>query len=132
MPNRLDQLDLSFDGKTQEKQWWASVIEEMRRVVQLIGLKEAAFVIDVKPTNLAHALAERDRHYVRAEWILPLLMRAPDMGLARSLVGPAGLDVEEKPELSAEEKLERLELALASSLGPDMRKSIYDKAWRSK
>lgn len=126
------QLDLSFDERTPGERRWQELLAELRRTVAMVGLKEAAFACNAKPDRLSHALAERDRHYLRAEWVQPILMLSPDLGLAKTLVRPAGLDVEHKEELSAEEKLERLEFVLESSLGPDMRRSIYDKAWRQK
>lgn len=125
-----NQLNLPYSGKSEAREAWELILAEIRNVVDRMTLKEAAFLLDVKPSYLAHALSERDRHYIRAEWLLPLLMRSKDLGLARALVGPAGLDVEAKPELSAEEKLERLERTLSETLGPDIRRSIYDKAWR--
>ncbi len=131
MPD-IKQLQLSYDGKTFEQRWWALVLIELNRIVDEMGLKEAAFAIDVQPSHLAHALAERNRHHVRAEWVLPLLLRSRDMGLAKAIMEPAGLAVREREQLTAEEKLERLERTLGETLGPDLRRSIYDKAWRRK
>ena len=125
-----NQLDLPYNGQTAEQRWWRLVLSEVRRVVDSIGLKEAAFACDVKPSYLAHALSERDRHYLRLEWLLPLLAKTEDLGLARALLDPVGLDVSRQLQLSPEEKLARLEQALAETLGPDIRKSIFDKAWR--
>ena len=42
------------------------------------------------------------------------------------------LDVAPSKELSPEEKLERLERAMAEELGPSVRKTIIDKAWGAK
>lgn len=125
-----EQLPLRYDGVTTAGAWWRHLLGEMERVVSFVTLKQASFDLDLKPSQLAHALAERDNRHPRAEWIPYLVHRAPDLELARALVAPAGLVVERAPEMTAEEKLARLETTIGEHLGPELRAALFERAYR--
>lgn len=121
---------LEYDREMGAGVWWRDVLAEMQRVVSFVSLKQASFDLDLKPSQLAHALAERDNRHPRAEWIPYLIHRAPDMELARALVAPAGLVVERAPELTPAEELKALHQVLAEQLGPEIRSALVARARR--
>jgi hypothetical protein len=125
-----EQLPLRYDGVTTAGAWWRHLLGEMERVVSFVTLKQAAFDLDLKPSALAHSLAERDNRHPRAEWIPYLVHRAPDLELARALVAPAGLVVDRAPEMTPAEELASLHQVLAEQLGPDIRAALVARARR--
>jgi hypothetical protein len=92
--------------------WRDEILPEIQRIVSFIGLKQAAFDLDAKPSALSHALAERERHYVRAEWIPYFLAKAPDDALADKLAAIRGLETARPAALTPEQKLNKIEQAL--------------------
>jgi hypothetical protein len=99
---------------------WVDLREAFRSAVAAIGLKEAAFRLDVSPSLLSDALAERDRKGLRLEWLPALLLIAPAehaatiLGLLASM---RGLEVVRRKALTPEEKLERLTEKLRARFG---------------
>lgn len=124
----IDQLDFPPVRESTLSAWWRRVRDEMGRVVQYVGLKQAAFDLDLSPSQLAHALAERDGRRPRAEWIPYLVHKAPDLELAKALVAPGRLEVERAPEMTPEEQLQRFEGALAETVCPEVRAIVYRRA----
>jgi hypothetical protein len=108
---------LLFPEERRSISTWESILDEIRRVVNVRGLKEVAFDLDLRASHLAHALAYRERKGIRAEWLPYLVAHAPDTRLAAALVAPARLGVVPVCELTVEQKLDKLLRALEKS-GP--------------
>jgi hypothetical protein len=127
----VSQLAIHWAPSDRDKQAWHDVLAVLADVVARVSLKEAAFRLDVEPSALANALRERDRHYIRAEWLMPLLELAASVGLAHelasALVKPARLVVVAAQPLTPDQKLARLEAAIAR-LGPGVEKLIKSEA----
>jgi hypothetical protein len=115
------QLDLEWNGEQRHRVWWVRILDVIRELTHVASLKEVAYRLGVAPAALAHALAERDRHYPRMDWLPVLLEMAAEFcmadKLARAIVGPAQLDVVAKQPLTPEQKLAKL-TKLVASLGP--------------
>jgi hypothetical protein len=124
------QLGIAYDPQWQASSAWRDLVVEFRRTVDGVGLKEAAYQLDTSPSQLAHALAERDRHYIRGSWMPYLIQVAPDNRSTDILCRLRGLTVTPAAELTPEQKLERLTRALGECLGDDLRQAIYERAWR--
>lgn len=112
-----EQLPLEYNDRWRNHESWQRLLGEIRTAVAVIGLKQAAYDLDTQPSVLAHALAERERHYVRAEWLPYLVAHAPTDEIVRRLAGLRGLDVQARAELTPEEKLDALDEALDRVLG---------------
>lgn len=115
--NNVTQLALRYDDRYVRGASWGGILDEINRIVGIVGLKQAAYDLDAQPSQLAHALAERDRHYIRAEWLPYFLAKAPDAALAEALAACSGLDVAPRRELTPAEKLDRVVRVLEQS-GP--------------
>lgn len=107
-----EQLGLRYDARYQSRELWDVLLSELRTIVDALGLKQVAYDLDVQPSVLAHALAERDRHYVRADWLPYLLEHAPSDRVVSLIAGWRGLEVKPRLVLTPEEKLRRIESAL--------------------
>ena len=59
--------------KTQER-----LLDSVRRAVANISIKELAFKLNIKPSLLADALAERSSKGVRAAWLVTILEMADE------------------------------------------------------
>lgn len=127
---KAEQLDLGHDEREFYRYEATKLLKEIGRTISLIGIKEVAYQLQTTEAALTHSVAQRGRHYFRAEWLDYLLKNSPDLELARALVEPAGLVVDRAPEMTAEEKLARLEATLGEHLGPDLRTAIYARAYR--
>jgi hypothetical protein len=92
----------------------------------MVGLKQVAFDIDINPSALNHAIAERDRHYLRGEWLLYFVAKAPDSTLADLLVRPGNRETKPIAKLTPEQELTRLKSALDKN--PAIARAIYDEA----
>jgi hypothetical protein len=108
---------------------WQELRRLLREVVAHVGVKETAFALDVAPSSLLHALDERERHHVRAEWLPFLITKAPNDDVVAYLAGLRGLDLAPRRLLTDGERLERLEDTLARTLGPDILRALYEKAY---
>lgn len=108
---------------------WTEFRRLLRTVVDHIGLKQVAYDLDIAPSSLLHALDERDRHHVRASWLPYLVRKAPSDEVVTFLAGLRGLDVVPRKELTAEEKLEKLQETLSRHLGPEILRGLYDSAF---
>lgn len=123
-----EQLGLRYDDRWQRQQEWQQILEELRAIVTALGLKQVAFDLDVQPSQLSHALAERERHRVAAEWLPYFLSKAKNDRLARLLAGIAGYEVQPRRELTDREKVERFEAALAK-LPDGIRRALMEDAF---
>lgn len=126
--NMAEQLALSYGVRHATSEQWQALLAALESVVQALGPKQVAFDLDVAPSALAHALKERDRHYVRAEWLPYLVTHAPNDAVVALIASWRGLVVEARPVLTPEQKLARLEAALAESFGADVAELVRRKA----
>lgn len=122
------QLSLNYDGRGYYDTVWADLLEEIRVIVGHIGLKQAAYDLDIQPSRLSHAISQRDRHNLKLEWLPYLIDRAPNNEILDILARLRNCEVSRRAELTPEEKLERLQAALDQSLGPKIRDVIFEKA----
>ena len=126
----MSQLALHWSAPDRDRDHWQAVLAILSEAVQRVSLKEAAYRLGVEPSALAHALRERDRHYVRAEWLAPLLELAASVGLGQelacALVKPAKLTVLAAQPMTPEQENYRLRLAI-SRLGPAA-DAVFDDA----
>lgn len=108
----MEQLDLENAHESTDDAWWRRWREALgQEIDRLGGLKEVAYENDAKPSDMAHALAERDRHYFRGQWIVWLLRRS--RALAQLAAEMHGEELSKKKPLTAEEKCKRYERELA-------------------
>lgn len=125
-----EQLGLRYNDGYRFDEVWAELLDELRVIVATIGLKQVAYDLDVQPSALSHALAERDRHYVRADWLPYLVAKAPGDHVVELLASLRGLEVQPVRELTPAEKLERIEKVLDAN--PDMGAVVRMKAGLSR
>lgn len=85
-----EQLPLRYDARWLNSEAWALVLIEAQRVLGDVGLKQAAYDLDVPPSMLAHAIAERDRHYLRGEWLLYFVAKDAEDGRLADAIAKAG------------------------------------------
>lgn len=122
----MSQLSLRYDARWEYERNRERVLEEARRVVGIVGLKQAAFDLDTNPSHLAHALAGRDRHYGKLEWAPYLSDADPTPGFANLMAGTKR-EAHDRVTLTPEEKLRRIEGALAT-MSPEIRAAILGMA----
>ena len=99
-------------------------------MAEAIGLKTVAYDLDVAPSQLSHALDERERN-LPARWVAYLVAGAPaELGdeYVRRLAKLRGLEVHEARPPSPEEELAALKAALAEELGAGARAAVMAKA----
>jgi hypothetical protein len=92
-------------------------LDAVRQAVANISIKELAYKIDISPSLLADALAERANKGVRATWLLDIIELAPiadSIAVMNALGAVRRLEAQPMRELTAEEKAERLEQKLRS------------------
>lgn len=122
-----EQLELSFDADRA----WDDDRRLLRQMAEAIGLKTCSIDLDVSPSQLAHALDERDRN-LPAKWLRYLCRHAPiDMvrEYGARLFGQRRLRVVDAPPMTPTEELAALKDALSSCLGPEMRQVVLSKAF---
>lgn len=122
-----EQLTIRYPGAWSAQEAHPLVMEEIRRVANAVGLKQVAFDLDTTPSYLSNALAERERHYLRVEWVLYFISRDPTTKLLEAIADVARCDVVRRRELTPAEELDRIKTAL-SELGPELRDLVRRKA----
>jgi hypothetical protein len=127
---RKTQPDLPFATGVDSDTRWTALLATIRDVVDEIGLKQCAFDLDVSPSQLSHALNERERHHVPARWLVYLVTRSRHDDLPLFFASLRGLDLVARPVISPEEELRRLKEAMAECLGADVREVIARKVRR--
>jgi hypothetical protein len=125
----MDQVDLPLNGASHPETAWQLMLKLIRGIVDDIGLKEVAYDLDVSPSQLNHCLNERERHNVPAKWIPYFVTKAKDDDLPSFIALLRGLQVKPRKELTPEQKLEKLERALAAELGEGVREAVYERAY---
>ncbi len=114
------QTALSFVDDYPTKLAERKLLDAIRQAVANISIKELAFKLNIQPSLLADAMAERSNKGVRASWLVTVIKDAPlsdAIATLNELAALRGLEVVPRKELTAEEKAERLEEKLRS-LGP--------------
>jgi hypothetical protein len=95
-------------------------MDAVRQAVANISIKELAFRLDVSPSLLSDALAERSNKGVRGTWLVTVIQMAPladALAILNTLGDLRRIESMPRKELTAEEKAERLEEKLRT-LGP--------------
>jgi hypothetical protein len=121
------QLDLRYDPRFLRAEVWNDFLELIQCSVSRIGLKQAAYDLDVQPSILSHALAERERHYLHLEWLHYFVTTDTDNSLVEHIAAWRGLNVSPRREITAEEWRIRVEGALAG-MSPEFADVIKRKA----
>lgn len=112
----------------QEGDAWQVLRRLLRECVDFMGLKEAAYLLDVSGSSLRHALDGRERHHVRAEWLIPLIRKAPDDSIPRLLAKLRGLELAHPEPITADDELRALRQVLDEELGPRVRAALSERA----
>lgn len=123
-----EQLQIRYDGLRADDADWAELLSCLRETISALGLKEVAFRLDVQPSELAHALAERDRHSVKAKWLPVIARMAKDKALAEFFAEIQGMEVQPAKPVTPEEELLALKGALEECLGAELRAAVIAKA----
>jgi hypothetical protein len=92
-------------------------MDAVRQAVANISIKELAFKLDISPSLLSDALAERSNKGVRGTWLVTIIQMAPladSIAILNALGALRRLEAQPLKELTAEEKAERLEDKLRS------------------
>lgn len=105
----------------------AQLIDCMREVVAIRGLKAVSAALGVNDTVLSHALSGNGRHPVRLEWLEWFARNAPSDRIPQIVAGLRGLDCIEREVLTPEEELARLKAAMAETVGPEVQRIIAEK-----
>ena len=107
MQTALDLRDDLAEKLTERK-----LLDALRQAVANISIKELAYKLDLSPSLLADALAERSNKGVRAAWLIKVIEMAP-LADAIAILNVLGerrqLEAHVRVALTAEEKAERLE-----------------------
>jgi len=77
------QLSLGYSTDQQGRDVWQAIVEWARRAVDAIGHKEVAYRLNLKPSTLTDALAERKRDDgtnkgMRGEWVTVIAQMSSD------------------------------------------------------
>lgn len=104
---------------------WEELLVLLNEVVSTVGLKKVAADLDTSPSTLKHCLAERERHYVRAEWLLYLIDKAPNDKIVKLLARLRGLDTKPIEPLTPEQRVAKLEARLRR-MGQDGERLIQE------
>ena len=123
----MEQLELANAEESTDQAWWRRWREALQVEIDKHGLKEVAFQLDAKPSDISHALACRDRHYFRGEWMVWLMLRSDD--LAKLAASMRGLQTERAKPLTDSEKLKRYERRLArlGEVGAAIRRAALEE-----
>jgi hypothetical protein len=111
------QASLSFPEDHAVKSTERELLDALKQAVANISIKELAYRLDVSPSLIADALAERANKGVRASWLVTIIEMANTAdatAILSVLAHRKRLDVVPRKELTAEEKAERLEEKLRS------------------
>ncbi len=69
----MTQLSIAWDPAHEGAVETERQIGWLRRAIDVLGHKEVAYVLDVKPSNLSDALAQRERKVIKPEWFAKVL-----------------------------------------------------------
>jgi len=122
-----EQMGLEFNDRWRDAQISASVRKEVRAVVEEVGVKVVAADLDHGHSTLSQKLEEHERHYLRLDELVAIMRRDSTGRILRTLANALGFEVTKRRELTAAEKLERIDSVLDQN--PELAKVIRDKAF---
>jgi len=126
----LYQMPLPLDRSSGVEAAWDIVLKMIRAEIDARGgLKTVAGDLDVAPSQLSHSLNERDGHNFYARWLIDLLMKSKTDDLSAFFAMLRGRKLAPQKELTPEQKLARLEEAMAAELGPGTRAAVLARAF---
>lgn len=111
---------------------WLRVLDVLREIIAIVGVKHAAYVIGIGDKALGHAMAVRERHYPRFDWLPALAALARQCGLEEklgaALVEPLGLAIC-SPGISDAEFRQRVEASWDATpeLAEPWRRKVYGR-----
>lgn len=124
----MSQLLLDWDGRGVLERARDQLLDDLRQVVDVVGLKQVAFDLDQKRSKLSNALAGRDGYYMRMRDLPYFVARSPGHQIVEHLAELRGLRVEMAPPPSPEEELRALRQVLSDELGPGILAALLKKA----
>lgn len=114
------QASLSFSDDYPTRMAERALLDALKQAVANISIKELAYRLNIQPSLLADALAERANKGVRASWLITIIDMANEadaLAILSALADRKRLEVVRRKELTPEEKAERLEEKLRA-MGP--------------
>lgn len=127
---KVSQGDLFADSGSNHRERWQRFLKEFSAEVDRISVKRLAGEVDEKASVISNAIAERDRHYVHAEWVVWVIANGPTNDLLRALADMRQHDIVPREVIPPEEELRRLKEAMAESLSAEVREVIARKVRR--
>lgn len=112
----VTQLDL-FQLPADEADQWELFKKLLASDVEEIGQKDFCFDAGVTKHDLAHALADRNRHHIHARWVLLAIKRAKTDDLLRFIAALRRMDVTTPRTLAPEVENERRKEAAVRLFG---------------
>lgn len=121
------QLGLSYTPPFDARLDWVRLLAAVRATVDRLGVKDVAHALDVSPSTLCDAIAdrsgseERGRKRVALEWITTILRMAGEddrRAILDALCNPVGYVPTRRRALTPEEQLARLRDRVAQQFGP--------------
>ena len=116
----MSTLALNFGPNEAARGVHATVMQVVREIVATATNKQIAYDLDVSPSTLADAIAERQDRGIKLSWLPVLMARATEaqrIALVDALANPHGLEVSRRKVLTPEERLARLEELVRLELG---------------
>jgi hypothetical protein len=96
---------------------WEKCLRIISEEVDRVGNKEIAGAFDEKASTISNALAERDRHYFRGEWLLWLIVNGPTDRVLRFLAACRGRIIADPEPLTDKEENDRRKKAAVKLFG---------------
>ena len=107
---------------------WRQLQEILNEQIKLRGIKQVAWELGASEGELGNSMRGANRSPFKASWIPVLIAIAGDDRALEFLASLRGFDLVKRKELTAEQKLERLERALAEEF-PRQARGIVEKAY---
>src|SRR5688572_28292330 len=107
---------------------WSELREVLVEYVKLAGVKVAADACGVDEATLGNAINGRNRNAFKLEWLPVLLRLAPDTRALSIIARQQGYELVARRELTAEQRLERLERADRAAM-PRHADDLLDEAY---
>jgi hypothetical protein len=115
-------------GGVGDSQCWRDVLDGIREITAVQGVKEIAYGCDIAPSMVSNANAERERTEWKAKHLPYFIRNDPSGRIVRALATHGGLDVTPARQMTPEEKLARYEEAI-SKLPTEMSRGIREMAF---